>query len=69
MREAADNPDATPGRALVAEETTLLPVRGRPGHRRLSMAMRDIDCQLANASGVVAEATHRANVAVTTVDG
>ena len=35
----------------------------------LSMAMNDIDAQLANASGVVADATRRADVAVANADG
>jgi methyl-accepting chemotaxis protein len=55
--------------AQVAEESSA--VAGTVAHaiEELSMAMSDIDAQLANASGVVQEATRRADVAVSNVDG
>jgi methyl-accepting chemotaxis protein len=55
--------------AVVAEETTSVAGTVSNAIDELSTSMRDIDLQLTNASGVVVEATHRANVAVTTVDG
>jgi methyl-accepting chemotaxis protein len=55
--------------AGVAEESTR--VSGTVSHAidELSVAMRDIDLQLGNASGIVVEAIRRANVAVTNADG
>ena len=55
--------------AGAADESTT--VAGTVSHAidELSMAMNDIDAQLANASGVVAEATRRADVAVANANG
>ncbi|MBI1205402.1 MAG: HAMP domain-containing protein [Rhodopseudomonas sp.] len=55
--------------AEVAQESSA--VAGTVSHAidELSMAIADIDNQLVNASGVVAEAIHRADVAVSTADG
>jgi methyl-accepting chemotaxis protein len=55
--------------AEVAQESSA--VAGTVSHAidELSMAIADIDSQLVNASGVVAEATRRADVAVSTADG
>jgi methyl-accepting chemotaxis protein len=55
--------------AVVAEESTEVAGTVSQAIDELSMAMRDIDAQLANASGVVEEATHRADVAVSNADG
>ena len=70
MSEMADesgrNAQAAPG---AADASTT--VAGTVSHAidELSMAMNDIDAQLANASGVVAEATRRADIAVANADG
>jgi methyl-accepting chemotaxis protein len=55
--------------AQVAQESST--VAGTVSHAidELSMAMNDIDAQLANASDVVQEATRRADAAVATADG
>jgi len=55
--------------AMVAEESST--VAGTVAHAidELSMAMNDIDTQLVNASGVVEEATRRADVAVANASG
>lgn len=55
--------------AEVAQESSA--VAGTVSHAidELSMAIADIDNQLVNASGVVAEAIRRADVAVSTADG
>ncbi len=55
--------------AVVAEETTAVARTVSNAIDELSMAMRDIDSQLASAAAVVVEATRRADVAVTNADG
>ncbi len=55
--------------AVVAEETTTVARTVSNAIDELSMAMRDIDTQLASATAVVVEATRRADVAVTNADG
>ncbi len=70
MNEAAEESgrsarDAT----VVAEETTEVAGTVSSAIDELSMAMHDIDQQLANASGVVVEATRRADVAVANANG
>jgi methyl-accepting chemotaxis protein len=55
--------------AVVAEESTEVAGTVSAAIDELSMAMRDIDTQVANASGVVVEATRRAEIAVTNADG
>ena len=70
MNEAAEESgrsarDAT----VVAEETTEVAGTVSSAIDELPMAMHDIDQQLANASGVVVEATRRADVAVANANG
>jgi methyl-accepting chemotaxis protein len=55
--------------AVVAEETNEAAGTVSSAIDELSMAMHDIDSQLANAAGVVVEATRRADVAVANADG
>jgi methyl-accepting chemotaxis protein len=55
--------------AVVAEETTAVARTVSNAIDELSMAMQDIDGQLASAAGVVVEATRRADVAVSNADG
>ena len=55
--------------AVVAEESTEVAGTVSNAIDELSMAMRDIDSQLVNASGVVEEATRRADIAVANADG
>jgi methyl-accepting chemotaxis protein len=70
MSEVADESGRHAGTAAkVAEETTEVAATVSHAIDELSMAMRDIDSQLANATGVVAEATRRADVAVANADG
>lgn len=65
MSEVADASGRNAGKAAVAaEETTMAATTVSHAIDELSTAMHDIDAQLANASGVVDEATRRANVAV-----
>ena len=54
---------------MVAEETTQVAGTVSAAIDELSTAMHDIDVQLANAAGVVVEATRRADVAVENADG
>jgi methyl-accepting chemotaxis protein len=70
MSEMADQSGRTAQAAAgVAEESNA--VAGTVSHaiEELSMAMNDIDAQLANASGVVEEATRRADIAVANAGG
>jgi methyl-accepting chemotaxis protein len=70
MSEMADESGRTAQAAAgVAEESTA--VAGTVSHaiEELSTAMSDIDVQLANASGVVEEATRRADAAVASAGG
>jgi methyl-accepting chemotaxis protein len=70
MSEVADESGRHAGNAaVVAQETTEVAGTVSDAIEELSRAMGDIDSQLANASGVVAEATRRADVAVSHVDG
>ena len=55
--------------AVVAQESTEVANTVSAAIDELSVAMRDIDAQLANATGVVVEATRRADVAVDNADG
>ena len=55
--------------AAVAEESTQVAGTVSAAVDELSVAMRDIDAQLANAAGVVVEASRRADVAVGNADG
>jgi methyl-accepting chemotaxis protein len=55
--------------AVTAEETNEAASTVSSAIDELSTAMRDIDRQVANASGVVVEATRRADVAVANADG
>jgi methyl-accepting chemotaxis protein len=55
--------------AEVAQESSAVAGTVSQAIEELSMAIADIDSQLVNASGVVAEATRRADVAVSTADG
>jgi methyl-accepting chemotaxis protein len=55
--------------AVVAEETTEAAGTVSSAIDELSAAMQEIDLQVANAAGVVVEATRRADVAVTNADG
>jgi methyl-accepting chemotaxis protein len=55
--------------AVVAEETTTVARTVSNAIDELSMAMQDIDTQLASAASVVVEATRRADNAVTNADG
>jgi methyl-accepting chemotaxis protein len=54
---------------VVAQQTTEMAGTVSDAIEELSRAMGDIGLQLANASGVVVEATRRADVAVSHVDG
>ncbi len=54
--------------SVVAEESTEVAGTVSRAIDELSMAMHDIDAQLANASGVVVEATRRADIAVANAD-
>jgi methyl-accepting chemotaxis protein len=68
MSEVADQSGRYAGAAaVVAQETTEVAGTVSSAIDELSMAMHDIDAQLANASAVVVEATRRADVAVTNV--
>jgi methyl-accepting chemotaxis protein len=70
MSEVADESGRHAGTAAkVAEESTEVAATVSHAIDELSMAMHDIDSQLANATGVVAEATRRADVAVANADG
>ena len=70
MSEVADESGRHAGTAaVVAKETTEVAGTVSSAIDELSTAMRDIDTQLANASGVVVEAGRRAEVAVANVDG
>lgn len=55
--------------ATVAQESSAVAGTVAQAIDELSMAMNEIDAQLANAAGVVAEATRRADVAVTNASG
>ena len=55
--------------SVVAEESTEVAGTVSQAIDELSTAMRDIDAQLSNASGVVVEAIRRADVAVSNSDG
>jgi methyl-accepting chemotaxis protein len=55
--------------AVVAEHSTEAAGTVSAAIDELSMAMRDIDSQLANASGAVVEATRRADIAVANANG
>ncbi|HZD91959.1 MAG TPA: methyl-accepting chemotaxis protein [Pseudolabrys sp.] len=55
--------------AVVAEESTQVAGTVSAAIDELSVAMQDIDAQLANAAGVVVEASRRADVAVGNADG
>ncbi len=69
MSEVANESERHAGNAaVVAQHTTEMAGTVSDAIEELSRAMRDIDSQLANASGVVVEATRRADVAVTQVD-
>ena len=70
MSGAADNPGARRGRPRWSPaKATRPPSPLSAAIDELSMAMRDIDAQLANASAVVVEATRRADIAVANADG
>ena len=70
MSEMADESGRNAQAATGAADASST-VAGTVSHAidELSMAMNDIDAQLANAAGVVAEATRRAHVAVANADG
>ena len=70
MSEMADESGRNAQAATGAADASST-VAGTVSHAidELSMAMNDIDAQLANAAGVVAEATRRADVAVANADG
>jgi methyl-accepting chemotaxis protein len=70
MSKAADESGRHAGdAAAVAQETTEMAGTVSSAIDELSVAMSDIDSQLANASGVVGEATRRADLAVSHVGG
>jgi methyl-accepting chemotaxis protein len=70
MSKAADESGRHAGdAAAVAQETTEMAGTVSSAIDELSVAMSDIDSQLANASGVVVEATRRADLAVSHVGG
>jgi len=66
---ADDSGHSAQSAAVVAEQSTAAAGTVAEAIDELSMAMRDIDSQLANASGVVVEATRRADIAVANADG
>jgi methyl-accepting chemotaxis protein len=70
MSEMADESGRNAQAATGAADASTT-VAGTVSHAidELSMAMNDIDAQLANASGVVAEATRRADIAVANANG
>ena len=70
MSEMADESGRNAQAATGAADASTT-VAGTVSHAidELSMAMNDIDAQLANAAGVVAEATRRADIAVANANG
>ncbi len=70
MTGIAEESDRSAGAAaVVAEQSTQVARTVSAAIDELSTAMSDIDAQLANATGVVVEATRRADVAVSNANG